>query len=52
MKYLQQFGIILAVSFVGRIAELCDSVIDSCKYIRACTDVCMPVYEMDRNWKM
>lgn len=22
-----------------RIAELCDSVIDSCKYIRACTDV-------------
>ena len=30
-----------------RIAELCDSVIDSCKYIRACTDVCMPVYEME-----
>jgi len=32
-----------------RIAELCDSVIDSCKYIRACTDVCMPVYEMDQT---
>ena len=29
-----------------RIAELCDSVIDSCKYIRACTDVCMPVYDV------
>ena len=32
-----------------RIAELCDSVIDSRKYIRACADVCMPVYEMDQT---
>lgn len=32
-----------------RIAELCDSAIDPCKYIWACTDVCMPVYEMDQT---
>lgn len=32
-----------------RIAELCDSAVDPCKYIRACTDVCMPVYEMDQT---
>lgn len=49
MKYLQQFGIILAVSFVGELLNYAIPVIDSCKYIRACTDVCMPVYEMDQT---